>query len=292
MNKILVIGGSGLLGNSIIENSPSKYEIISTYQNNSCLGKSIKLNLKNHDEIRKIIHSVMPDFVIHTAAMTNIEECEKNPIEAEEINVKSTKVLVESSKEIDAKFCYISTDAVFGGEKGNYKEDDLPNPINAYSLTKLLGEKSVLNYENSLVLRTSFFGFSKNKNKESFVPMVVRNLRNKKHIKAAVDKVNNPLEVSLLSKIIFKIYENEMLGLYNVASKDYMNSYEIANTIADVFEFDQKLISKITTNELANQFKWIAKRPLNTSLNTEKISKKISLPSIKDSIKILKSKGI
>ena len=288
MKNILITGGSGLLGKSLIHFSPQNYSICATFKNHpiSDVG-SIKIDLKNSESIKEKIKAFKPDLIIHTAAATDLEWCELNPKEAYSINVEATKVIVNTAKTLGSTFVYISTDSVFDGKKGWYTEEDPVNPINVYSKTKLDGEKESLSYKNSLIIRTTFFGCYSSGKKETFLMKVLKNLNQEKTVEAPIDKINNPLIASKLAYAIYQLLEKNVSGVFNVAALDSMSGYEFAVNVADVFDLNKDLIKKIRFQELMAK-KSLAQRPLNTSLNPTKASKLIIIPTIKESIVELK----
>jgi len=288
MDRLLITGGSGLLGSSLVSLAPKGYKVFATYRTNPPKGAvALKAEMNDSELLRKTIETIRPKLVIHTTAATDIEWCEMHPNEAHFVNVAATDVLASASTSIGAKFIYISTDSVFDGTKGWYKEDDHTNPLNVYSKTKLVGERMAANYDNSLIIRTTFYGFSHFAAKESFVPKIVRRLRQNMTIRAATDVINNPLIVSKLSESIYALFEKGVTGTYHVASSNAMSNYDSAIQIARIFGLDRSLIQKTTLKELASELKWKARRPLNTSLNPEKASKVIDIPSLDESLKAL-----
>lgn len=288
MKNLLITGGSGLLGKSLIRSAPQNYSVYATYRNNSIPDvESIKMDLQNFECVKEKIKTLKPDLIIHTAAATDLEWCEQNPTEAYTINVAATRVIVNTIKTLGSKFVYISTDSVFDGKKGWYTEEDLVNPINVYSKTKLDAEKEALSYKDSLIIRTTFFGLYSSGKKETFLLKLLNNLNQKKIIEAPIDKISNPLIASKLAHAIYQLLEKNVSGIFNVASLDSMSSYEFAVNVADIFKLDKDLIKKIKFQELITK-KSLVQRPLNTSLNPTKASKLITIPSIKESIFELK----
>jgi dTDP-4-dehydrorhamnose reductase len=144
--RILITGGSGLLGSNLAETARSRFEVYATYFHNrvSIDGVSfIQIDLSNKDEMYKI-EQLKPEIIIHCAALTNVDYCEINPDEAYRHNVMASKNIAETASEIGAYLIHISTDSVFDGEKGGYTEEDKPNPLNVYAMTKLQAEREVL----------------------------------------------------------------------------------------------------------------------------------------------------
>lgn len=286
---MLITGGSGLLGTALIEQYKNDSKLYATFLHHQPRDAiAIHLDLLNVESIAKIIKEISPDLIIHTAAVKDITWCQHNEKISYAINVIGTSHLVRAAQSVDAKLIYISTDAVFDGIKGVYSELDKPYPVNTYSKTKLDGEVECLHYKRSLVIRSSFYGFSNYREKESFIPNSVRKLDKDENVHAAVDRVSNPLEVSLLSKIICEIGD-DVNGVLHLGCKDFMNNFEIGKEIAKVFGYNTSLIKETrfagVKNEAAN-----LDYPLNTSLNTDKASKFVSIPSILESLTTLKNK--
>ncbi len=141
-NRILLTGGSGALGTQI-----QKYL--------DCVAPTRgELDLTDAAACARVVQQVGPDLIIHAAAYTDVAGGERERTVAYRVNVLGTENLVRAAK--GARFVYLSTEYVFDGERGNYREDDVPNPVNYYALTKLLGEIAVRQYPNTLIIRTSF----------------------------------------------------------------------------------------------------------------------------------------
>jgi len=140
--KIFVTGGSGLLGSKITEIALERgYDVYSGYcRHKPEFGKAVKLDLTDANSIVRAINDVEPDVIIHTAALTDVDRCEVDKDLAYKINVEGTKIIVETARKLNSFLIYISSDYVFNGSKGMYKEDDETNPANYYGYTKLSGE--------------------------------------------------------------------------------------------------------------------------------------------------------
>src|SRR5438045_3420060 len=132
MKPILVTGSSGLLGSALLKTLPG----IEEFEGDITNAKAVDACGKN------------ASWIIHTAAMTNVDACEKNQQQCWQVNVEGTKNVRNLARKLGAKLLYISTVSVFDGVSGNYQEADVPYPKNAYNLSKLLGEQAVLDYEN------------------------------------------------------------------------------------------------------------------------------------------------
>lgn len=149
--KVFLTGGSGTLGKELICQS-------STYEVDFIAPSSAKCDVRDYDSVLSNILSFDGDLVLHSAALTNTKEIELDPSRAIDVNVRGTLNILKACEKLGKKLIYISTDYVFDGEKGHYKTTDPINPIGKYSKTKAAAELIIRTYENSLVIRTSFFG--------------------------------------------------------------------------------------------------------------------------------------
>jgi dTDP-4-dehydrorhamnose reductase len=154
--KLLVTGANGLLGNRIVALAKNRYTVIPTHRTKPLISNSLKLDITNAAEASNLFGKLKPDAVVHTASETNVDRCETEREHAWKVNVEGTGNVAEACKKVHAKLVYISTDYVFDGEKGLYDEEDEPNPVNYYGLTKLEGEKQVTEQcKNYAILRAS-----------------------------------------------------------------------------------------------------------------------------------------
>ena len=162
---MLITGASGLLGNNLAYFFKEGYDILGLYNAHPVTIEGVrlqKLNLLSQASVEKIIDDFSPDIIIHCAAIADVELCETEKPLADEINVLATKILVDAIDRIkkSLKLIHISTDLVYDGSKGDYREEDPLKPLNYYGLTKQKAEWEALRIKNALVVRTSFFGWN------------------------------------------------------------------------------------------------------------------------------------
>jgi|TARA_B100001971_G_C18258986_1_gene584863 dTDP-4-dehydrorhamnose reductase len=290
MKKLLVTGASGLLGASIVYELNRYFEIYAVYNEHKIISryaKYFKLDLTDKEMTEKVIETIKPDIIIHTAAMTNVDLCESKPELAKKANVEATGNIVDACKKFNIKLIHISTDYVFDGEKGDYTELDKQNPVDVYAQTKCDAENIVNTLDNTLIIRTSIYGWNLQK-KQSFVEWVLSTLRDEKEVPAITDQKTSMIFVNDLAKIIkFMIHKN-LKGIYNVASQSPLSKYKVALKTAAIFGLDQALIKPTTTEELMKKVVWKAERPKNTSLNISKIEKLVKMPSFDESLDHMK----
>lgn len=278
--KFIVLGGSGFVGLYITRH----LDAIGT----SFSGKNgfVKLDITKEKEVKSLFEKNRPDVVINSAAIADVDLCEKEKKSAELINGSSVEWLASAANEIGAKFVQISTDYIFDGETGNYKEGDKPNPINEYGKSKLIGEINALKY-NSIVLRVEMpYGINLSKNKNVFFESVIKNLRNDKPVNAAVDQIISPTYVEDVAPAIKSLVESNSTGIFHLASKEKLSRYEFSILIANAFDLDQSNIKKVKLDD----FKLAARRPKKTFLNTEKISKLFKINRVEENFARIKER--
>ena len=280
--KTLVIGGSGLLGHYLKQNLADS-DTYSTYNENKLNSeKTTFLDITNEHNLKKIFETVKPDTVFHTAAITNLDWCENNEQKTFAVNTNPINNIVALAKTYNSKLIFISTDSVFDGMKGNYIENDPLNPINIYSKSKIEAEKIVKKLDDSLIIRGTFFGIKINK--ESFLSYLLKQLKNGKKIKVPEDKISNGLFVNDFAKTLIEMNHKKLSGLFHIGSSDNINNFEFAKEIANIFGYEEDLIQNSLFQDIFHEKNLIAKRPLNTTLNVNKISNTIKMPNVKQVI--------
>jgi len=268
--KILVLGGSGLVGDAFIHNTKS-YELITTYgkskiENNNI--SSVKINLPQYwIKLKDLILKEKPEIVLNTIAYSNVDFCEINKKEVYDLHVGITEKITSLCSQINSKVIFLSTDYVFDGEKGNYSEEDKTNPVNYYGKTKDLAEKITLKDENNLVLRTSMiYGASP---KVRFLRYVIENLTKEKEIETYDDIFNSATLLDELIDGILKAVKKDVNGVFHMVGSSCVSRYEFAKIVAKIFNFNENLIKPVSVNSVNLN----ALRPKNPCLNNFKATK-------------------
>lgn len=288
--RILITGASGQLGNSVLSQLYEKYELLATDINvhniNTLNIPFAVLDITNFEQIKSTLSNYNPDVIINLAAFTDVDGCELNPDKAYLLNTKSVEML---SANFNGQFIQISTDYVFDGYNGPYSEDDNTNPLSIYGKTKLEAEKILQEFgKNWCILRTNVLFDNYNGTETSFIKWVIDSLKSNKSIKVVDDQWNNPTWTQSLAEVIELVINKNVKGLYNYGGADYLNRFEFAQIIADIFNLDKTLLSSISTNNL-NQ---TAPRPLKGGLKTGKIEKEFDIKCVelKYSLNMIKSR--
>lgn len=281
MDRLMIIGGSGLLGGHIAKLAKKEFEVIATYNSHpfgiaEC--KSIQMDITDCDKTEKAIKREKPVGIILSAAQRNVDFCEKNQKEVWKINVEGVKNVAIASEKVQAKLIYISTDLVFDGTNECYKEEDETNPVNHYGKTKLQGEREVANIlDDYAIARVSvLYDWNLFDHTFNFVAWVYNNLRVGKQLELFTDQFRNATYIKNASDALISILKEDERGIFHVAGKDCVNRYYMGKRIADIFDFDEGLIS-ICTSDDSN---WLAKRPKRCCLSTEKMENKLDVKSL------------
>ena len=265
LNKQIIILGIGFLGGYVL-NTLKINRISSEGTNYQNISNSIKLNAVNIEEVEKYLISVKPETVINCVGIGDIDFLEKNPTIAYKINSDSAKNIAKICNKLGIYMIHISTDSVFDGQTGMYKENDKINPLNIYTKSKALAENYVQdNAKNSVIVRTNFYGFDK-KNKW-FFNWIINSLSSGKKITGFTDLIFNPLEISNLSNLLIELTTIKHEGILHLSSNDFLSKYDFIMKVASVFNFDKNLIIKGNSS-------FQVKRPKNTTLDNS-ISKRI-----------------
>lgn len=266
MKKTLVIG-NGFLGNYIITGFQNKgFDTIGTSFNSDNYN-NLKIDVRNFESLNELILKIKPDTIVNCAANVQLDYLEKNSDLAFSINAYGAKnvAIIASKKKI--RLIHISTDSVFDGKIGMYQEKDIPNPINVYGSSKLLGEQLVKeNSDNYVIVRTNFYGFNENGN--FLFNWILNNLREKIPFIGFTDIIFNPLEITNLSNMIVEISDNEYNGILHLSSDEAISKYDFALKIATTFGLNQEYVQKGLVDDVNGL---IAKRPKNTTLSNKKM---------------------
>ncbi len=270
--KILVTGASGLLGSKLVPLLLERgHEVVALYHEHPLRLeherlRKVRVDISDWVKTQDLILKERPDAIVHAAAYTNVDGCEENREKAWKINVEGTWSVTRAARVVNAYLVYISTDYVFDGEKGMYRETDTPCPVNYYGLTKLVGEAIVKTADilYCIVRPSAIYGVGGSK--KSFAEYVVEKLRQGEEVKALVDQYVSPTYNGLLAEAVAEIVELKPLGVLHVAG-ERMNRYEFALKIAEALDLPKDLIKEARMEDMAA---WKAKRPRDTSLDTSK----------------------
>lgn len=232
------------------------------------------MNLFDLDKIEKEVRSLKPDVIVHAAALTDVDKCETEKEVATRVNHKATEVLSRSASRVGAFFLYASTDAVFDGERGMYREVDEPNPVNHYGMTKLLGEESVKasGAEYCIARASVIYSSRPAAQKENFALWLMRKLKAGEVVNIVRDQYVSPTLDNNVAEMALEIVERKLSGIYHTSGASRVSRYEFSRALANELGLDSSLISPSEMTDM----RWTAKRPRDSSLDVSKASSNLS----------------
>ena len=257
--KVLVTGVKGQLGYDVVKDLKKRgHEPIGVDRE--------EMDLMNNDAIREFIMNTRPEAIIHCAAFTAVDKAEEEVEVCYQVNAEATKVIAECAKELDITLIYISTDYVFDGTKeGEYVETDVPNPINVYGASKLLGEQYVQQLlEKYYIVRISWV-FGENGN--NFIKTMRRLGSERDELNIIHDQVGSPTYTADLAPLLVDMMETNNYGIYHATNEGTCSWFEFANEI-----FKQSNIEVKTNPITTDQYPTAAKRPMNSRMSKDKLT--------------------
>lgn len=278
---VLITGSNGLLGQKLVAQliTHPSYTLVATSKGENRIEQYTNftfesLDITNQEEINHVFNKHKPHIVINTAAMTNVDACEDAKELCWDINVNAVDYLLQASEKHQAHFIHLSTDFVFDGEAGPYKETDIPNPLSYYAKSKLASEQLIenSNYNNTAIARTIIvFGTGDNLSRGNVVVWAKGALEKQQPINVVDDQFRSPTLAEDLAKGCMQIAEHKATGIYHLSGKNIMSILELVYTIADFYGLDKSCVTPIKTATL-NQ---TAKRPPKTGFILDKAMKNI-----------------
>lgn len=255
--RILVTGASGLLGLNLALEAAKEHTVFGVCNGNriqpppadpaQSAARSAAFTVLNVDllapgAVERTLDSVQPDWVIHCAALANLEACEADPQRAHQTNSELPEKLAAYVTSGGARLLHVSTDAVFDGQRGDYTEADAPNPLSVYARSKLAGEQAVLSANPAAIVgRTNLVGWSL-LGKRSLSEFFFNNLQAGRYANGFTDVYFCPLLATDLAQIYLKMLGLGLSGLYHTVSSECLTKYDFAVRLARRFGFDPALV--------------------------------------------------
>jgi len=252
--KLLVTGAAGQLGSEIIRQFETEYNLLSVVRDPDWIpaGSTDIVNLDITDAMafRKVIRDFSPHIVINTAAYTNVDGCEREPDLAYRVNTIAVETIMQSVR-AETLLIQLSSDYVFDGSAGPYREDAVPCPVSEYGRSKWAAEQLILrHYPNHLIIRPNVLYNSDPESTASFFGWIYRSLSAGQTIRVVTDQTSNPTYSADLVAAFSRAIEEQLTGLYHYGCHNYISRYDFALEIADIFNLDEKLMIPITTDDL------------------------------------------
>lgn len=273
MNTIAVTGARGLLGSTLIRSLPGAI--------------ALDVDVRDGTAVGEAVQAMNPEWIIHTAAKTDVAACEGDPDTARAVNAFGTRHVVEAARAVGARLIYISTVSVFDGRTGNYREEDMPHAINVYNETKLEGERYVAAYDRALTIRLNLIGIHPEGSRgRSFVEWLVNEIQADHNLRLFTDVRINPLSSHTVARYIRTIIEKQLPcgSLLHIGSSNVLSKAEIGKMVAARFPAYRGTIEEVSVDTLTDG----VARPKEIWLNTEKATTILGpMPLLGDEIDLI-----
>ena len=275
--KVLITGATGLLGSTVLRVlSDTGREVA-----------PLSADIRDADAVMSAAAAGTVSGVIHTAAKTDVAACEKDPAEAYAVNAEGTKNVVAAAQRAGARLLYISTASVFSGEKGDYKESDVPQPENVYNKSKVKGEEHVAAYEGGTIMRLNLIGIHPDGSRgKNFLEWLFDSVRADKDMSLFDDVMINPLSNWTIARLISGIIATDTRGkIFHVASSDVRSKADIGEMVVARFPGYSGTLTRSSVDSIADG----VRRPKQMWLNCESTKEVLGarLPTVESEIGVI-----
>lgn len=231
-------------------------------------GNPVQFDLLDGPGITDMVERLAPDVIIHSAALTDVDRCEREKELAYKMNVEGTRAIAAAAQKVGSFLVYVSTDYVFDGERGMYREEDLPNPISYYGYSKLQGEQ----YCDGCIVRTCVvYGNRPASGKANFALWLLGSLKSGKAISLVTDQFVTPTLNTNLAEMLLEVADRRLGKVYHLSGASRVSRYDYALELARRFDLDPSLIHPSRMSDLS----WTARRPIDSSLDTAKAGREL-----------------
>lgn len=267
---IAITGCGGMLGEAVYPVFSERYQVYaSDVDVNESWLESLDVTDKN--AVREHLEHVKPDAIVHLAAWTDMEHCQRDPEAAYDANMLGVANTLAYARRHDIPFVYISTAGIFDGEKDSYDEDDEPNPLSVYGKSKYGGELLVVPYGKGIVVRAGWMMGGGPKKDKKFINKFIRQIRDgKKELHAVHDKIGTPCYTYDLARALVYLLEHGTYGLFHGACDGGASRYDVAHAvIEDLGLHDSTVLTSVDSSFFAKEF--FAPRPPSEQMNNNRL---------------------
>jgi dTDP-4-dehydrorhamnose reductase len=282
--KVLITGGTGLLGKALLDGRDELCEVVATYVGDYEMQdteqiKYIRLDIRDKDGYRKLFGDFKPDVAIHTAGIGSPDYAEVNRDLVLDVNFNGTANIIQMCEDFSSKFIYISSNGIYDGDNAPYSEEDKAKPVNYYGVVKLMGEditkKAKVSY--AIIRPILMYGWPYPFERANIVTLAISKLKEGKRVHAYDDVCTNPLLSNSCATAIWKMIDKDAFDIFNIAGADRVSVFELLTSAAEVFGLDRGMISPVRQG----YFNELAKRPTDTSLKTDKMQSVLGLAPLR-----------
>ncbi len=274
MKKLLITGGSGFVGGHVVNLAAGKWEVHATYHDAPFTFPGVHtfpLDLADESETENTFGKIGPDVVIHTAARSNMDLSQTDPDRTFAINEKATRVIARLSRNMGFRLVFTSTDMVFDGEKGRYRENDVANPISVYGEAKWKAEEAIRDTaENYAIARVALVYGTPVTGSNSFSEKIMEKLRQGMEVPLFTDQIRSPILVETLAEALLELAESDYRGAIHLGGEDRVDRYTFGLFLCDIAGLSRFMLKPVVMSDMTQT----APRPRDTSFDIS-LAKKI-----------------
>ncbi|MEO8581123.1 MAG: SDR family oxidoreductase [Patescibacteria group bacterium] len=279
-NRVLITGGTGLLGTHLILSKPESCSVFASvhhYKNVIDVKnlEYVELDVANQAEVVKVIQAIKPAFIFHTAAHGRVDFCESHPEEAHAVNYEATRFIVDAANTVGSRVIFCSTNMIFDGLEAPYNESSLVTPQTVYGKTKVKAEVYIREHaKNYTIFRLmTMYGWNWQPERKNMISMSIEKLTANQDLWMTNDVFNNMLYVAETARVFWSSIQSEIANqqTYHLAGNDCLNRYETTLQVCKVFELNKKLVHEVSSDYFKGQE---VPRSPNTCFDTSKIESK------------------
>ena len=278
MKKIFITGASGFLGGHVYQQAVKNRRVLAGYYNYQPENRGedwIRLDLTREQQVRDTLQIFRPDVMIHCAANSNLDECENAPDMASAINVKSTEYLISAANELGSRLIFVSSDMVFDGEKGNYRETDPVSPKSVYGRTKVASEELLeRRCKNYVIARAALIYGRAVTGGSSFSMWLENRLKAGSPVSLYTDQFRTPVLVNNLTEALLELAENEYTGIIHLGGGNRLDRLTFGRQLCAAAGYDENLLRAGSMQDSQPA----APRPADVSLNTDNAASVLRTP--------------
>lgn len=285
--RVLITGASGQLGSYLLREALTRdLQVVawSHRQSGDRGGYHLRqIDLTDHEAVSQAFRIIRPNVVIHTAAVARLDEARAYPDHARAVNAIASGFLAELAFECNARLVHVSSDLVFDGEKGDYREEDHPRPLSVYGETKLAGERFVLTIPRTIVARLSLLFGPSITGTPNFFDQQLTALREGSPIPLFRDEWRSPLSFATAARALFAIGQSEFTGLVHVGGPERMTRLEMGLRLAQALRLNAKTFRAVDRTSVPSP----EPRPRDVSLhsgNWRRLFPQVPRPNFEDAL--------
>ncbi|MHB8108763.1 MAG: SDR family oxidoreductase [Syntrophorhabdaceae bacterium] len=292
--RILITGGTGLIGKAFIENRSGKDAIVATYLGTYTMEDYegvtyVRSDIRDLEGNVRIFREYKPEVVIHTASIGSPDYAETHRKETHDVNITGARNILSICEKVGAKYIYISSNGIYDGDRAPYGEESNAEPVNYYGEVKLKAEMMAreAKVQCAIVRPILIYGWNYAFERSNIVTQTILKLQRGEVMKAYDDVYANPLFNHSCAMAIWEIIRRGKYDVFNIAGADRVSIYQLLRKVAEIFDVDGDLIEPVQQG----YFNELVKRPKDTSFRTEKMEKELDLKplSLDEGLRLMKA---